>query len=69
MEPDEQTRALHEILVRIVHKVTSHQIVLFALDDAQNIDNDSWALLTTLSKDYRALLVLTMRPANACRIY
>ncbi|CAK8694937.1 unnamed protein product [Clavelina lepadiformis] len=62
MEPDEQTRALHEILVRIVHKVTSHQIVLFALDDAQNIDNDSWALLTTLSKDYRALLVLTMRP-------
>lgn len=62
MEPDKQTKALHKIMVRIVEKVTDTKFVLFALDDAQNVDNESWGFITTLSKHYKSLCVIAMRP-------
>nr|XP_002121896.2 adenylate cyclase type 10-like [Ciona intestinalis] len=62
MDSENRTRVLHRILVHMVQKITANQFVLFALDDAQNVDSDSWKFITTLSKDSRALCVLTMRP-------
>ncbi|XP_039261780.2 adenylate cyclase type 10-like [Styela clava] len=62
MNSDERTRVMHKLVVEIVHKVAGNQFVMFALDDAQNIDKESWKFITTLSKDSRALCVLGLRP-------
>lgn len=63
MSSDERTRSLQRLLVQIVHKVSrGSRFVLFTLDDAQNVDSDSWNFISTLAKDSRALCVLGMRP-------
>lgn len=65
MNSDERIRQMHRLVVKIVHKVAGSRFVMFALDDAQNIDKESWKFITTLSKDSRALCVLGLRPFSA----
>ena len=35
--------------------------VIFAIDDAQNIDHESWGFLSDLGHDSKALVVITLR--------
>ncbi|XP_063957938.1 adenylate cyclase type 10-like [Lytechinus pictus] len=63
MTSEQQTKALHRLLVQIVNQSTSDQSVIFAIDDAHYIDNESWDFLSHLaSSNSSATLLLTMRP-------
>ncbi|XP_071485807.1 adenylate cyclase type 10-like [Diadema antillarum] len=62
MNSEQQTNALHNLLVKIVNQSTSEQCVIFAIDDAHFIDNDSWHFLAHLAANSSAVLLLTMRP-------
>ncbi|XP_070572450.1 adenylate cyclase type 10-like [Ptychodera flava] len=62
MSTSKRDMELKNLLVKLVHQVTTKHCLIFAIDDAHFIDNESWELLGDLAADSNAVCVMTMRP-------
>lgn len=62
MSQAEITKNMQDLLVEIVQRVAGSSFLLFALDDAHNVDADSWSFVSKMAKASRSLCVLAMRP-------
>ncbi|XP_067031685.1 LOW QUALITY PROTEIN: adenylate cyclase type 10-like [Acropora muricata] len=65
LDSDEIIAHFHTLLFEIVHQFAVSQPCLFAVDNAQFIDPESWDFLEDLSKDSHAILVLALRPFSS----
>lgn len=52
----------HQLLRALMDCLTSDKFVLFSLDDAQNIDGQSWEYLQTLCQTPKILTLMALRP-------
>ena len=58
----EKIKIVHDLINKIVTNLTKNRFTIFLLDDAHNVDNESWEYLPTLCKNSKSLMVLAMRP-------
>jgi len=62
MSETQKIRHCQTIIQSLVKILTRDRFIIFVLDDAHNIDAQSWDFLTTICKSSHSLMVLTLRP-------
>ncbi|XP_048586687.1 adenylate cyclase type 10-like isoform X2 [Nematostella vectensis] len=59
------TEHFHRLLFGIVHQIAVEQPCLFAVDNGQFIDHESWEFLEDLQQDSHAVVLLALRPFSS----
>nr|XP_006812107.1 PREDICTED: adenylate cyclase type 10-like [Saccoglossus kowalevskii] len=62
MSTSKRDLEMRKLLNQIIHQFANKTCLIFAIDDAHFMDNESWEFLTDLASDSKAVCVLAMRP-------